>query len=140
LILVLGLLAACAAPTAPAQDPTSDAASSDAESDAAAVRYPVTITHALGEETFDAAPERVVVIREELLEILLVLGVQPVGYGGRIDMPGGDLVTDHPYLAQDLLGTPTYIGQAQAPSLERIAVLNPDMILMPGDGSADSSL
>ncbi|MCG8348318.1 MAG: ABC transporter substrate-binding protein [Chloroflexales bacterium] len=112
-----------------------------ADSEAApADHYPVTIAHDFGELTFTQTPERVVVIREELLESLLVLGVQPVGYGGRLEFPAGDRVTDHPYLPQDVLGTPTYIGNPQSPSLERIVELNPDLILFPNDGGAATEL
>ncbi|MEM6428402.1 MAG: ABC transporter substrate-binding protein [Deinococcota bacterium] len=107
----------------------------------ALAQFPVTVTDDAGNNiTFDAAPERVVVVREELLELLVSLDIQPVGYGGRIDVPQGSEVTTHAYLSAEQLGTPVYIGEAQGLSLERIVLLNPDLILFPNDGGAEGSI
>ncbi|MEM7030654.1 MAG: ABC transporter substrate-binding protein [Chloroflexota bacterium] len=132
---LLLILSACASPP-----PETASDGTDADAVMTTDHYPVTIIHEQGEETFEAAPERIIVIREELLETLLAVGVQPVGYGGRVDAPAGDEITNHPYLSQEILGTPTYIGEATEPSLERMAALNPDLILWPSDGGANSDI
>lgn len=103
--------------------------------------FPVTVTDDMGRNvTFGSVPERIVVVREELLEVLITLGVQPVGYSGRIEAPTGDLVTEHPYLPQKVLGIPTYLGTGEELSLERVVSLKPDLILFPSDGGAEGSI
>lgn len=106
-------------------------------------QFPVTVTDDDGNEvTFESAPERVVVVREELLELLVSLGIKPVGYGARGDVPTDSegRMTEHPYLTTEQVGHPVYIGNAGGISLERVVSLNPDLILFPNDGGAEGDL
>ncbi|MEM7800909.1 MAG: ABC transporter substrate-binding protein [Chloroflexota bacterium] len=122
-----------------APEPTAEAEEADADdSESNSDYYPVTVEDEFGELTFDAKPERVIVLREELLEMMLVLDEKPVGFSGRLEIETGDVITDHPYLSEEILGTPTYVGFATEPSIERIIELNPDLILFPNDGGADN--
>jgi ferric hydroxamate transport system substrate-binding protein len=71
-----------------------------------------------------AAPKRVVALEWDALESLAVLGVRPVG--------GADLRGYREYVAVPLPGGIADVGTRQQPSLERIAKLRPDLIVVPG--------
>lgn len=68
-------LAACSAGTAetPSASPTSSPTASPA-----AAAFPVTVTHAYGDVTIEAAPERIVTLGSREHELLYSLGVAPV--------------------------------------------------------------
>jgi iron complex transport system substrate-binding protein len=120
LLTALALLAACGAPAAPSA-PT--AAPPAAEPQIAA--FPLTIAHAGGETTLAAPAERVVALEWSYVEDLLALGVQPVGVA---DIGGYESWVQIP-VALD--GAVADVGTRQEPSLEQIAALNPDLILVP---------
>jgi len=71
-----------------------------------------------------AAPKRVVALEWDGLENLRALGVKPVG--------GADLRGYRTYVSVGLPGGVTDVGTRQEPSLERIAKLKPDLIIVPG--------
>ena len=71
-----------------------------------------------------AAPKRVVALEWDGLESLRALGVKPVG--------GADLRGYRTYVSLGLPGGVTDVGTRQEPSLERIAKLKPDLIIVPG--------
>lgn len=102
-----------------------------------ALAAPVTLRHDLGQTTFHSAPTRVVANSEEVAELLAVLGVPTVGYAsgriqGQLGQPLGKLST----LAAPSLRGAVFVGSYNQPSLELIAALRPDLILMgSGDGS-----
>jgi iron complex transport system substrate-binding protein len=102
-----------------------------AASSLAQTKFPVTITHDAGETTITAAPQRIVALHPTSLEILLALGVQPVGLGGYGLMgaqPVGQPATSVPNY-NDLLSTkPQHVG-IESPSLEAMTALKPDLIL-----------
>ncbi|BDP40627.1 hypothetical protein DAETH_05960 [Deinococcus aetherius] len=102
-----------------------------------ALAAPVSVKHDLGVATFGAVPDRVIANSEEVAELLAVLGVPAVGYasgrvGGQLGQPLGKLST----LAAPSLRGAVFVGSYNQPSLELIAALRPDLILMgSGDGT-----
>ncbi len=92
---------------------------SDAESGQLA--EPITIEHAMGTETIDAYPEKVVVLEWSLAENMLALEVQPVGVA---DMEGYTSWVD----AGEFDASVVDVGTRQEPDLEAIAALEPDLI------------
>jgi ABC-type Fe3+-hydroxamate transport system substrate-binding protein len=75
--------------------------------------------------TSHAAPKRVVALEWDALENLLSLGVKPVG--------AADTGTYRTYVAIGLPGGITDVGKRQEPSIERIARLKPDLIVVPSN-------
>lgn len=81
------------------------------------------VGHAMGETRVDGPPERVVVIDSPHLDALLALGITPVGAtesGAGEGFPG--------YLSDELTGTES-VGQTMEPDIEKIAGLDPDLII-----------
>jgi ABC-type Fe3+-hydroxamate transport system substrate-binding protein len=72
-----------------------------------------------------AAPKRVVALEWDALENLVSLGVKPVG--------AADLRGYRTYVAVGLPGGITDVGTRQEPSIERIARLRPDLIIVPSN-------
>lgn len=130
LILTLALfLSACVAPVVqvPASDtttpPTAESAAAsttDGATDGAQV-----IEHVLGEITLPATPQRIVVLEWTYLEDLLALGVQPVGVA---DIEGYQTWLKVPV---ELDASVVDVGTRQEPNLEKIATLEPDLIIVP---------
>ncbi len=92
---------------------------------AASASFPLTITHARGETTLERPAERVVALEWTYVENLLALGVQPVGVA---DISG---YNDWVQIPVALDAGVQDVGTRQAPDLERIAALKPDLILAP---------
>ncbi|SNS40691.1 ABC transporter substrate-binding protein [Rhodococcoides kyotonense] len=101
--------------------------------------FPRTVGHFGGTTEITAEPKRIVVIATGQLDSILTLGVLPTGvaYGD-----GAALVPD--YIAREF---PQYasqmaefvdVGHRQAPDLEAIAALQPDLILANKAASEDS--
>jgi len=91
-----------------------------------------TIEHNLGETQICGHPQKVVVLGPTLLELLLVLEVQPVGYADyfshsyrKFEQPSQQIL----YLGERVTSQLTNVGTWSAPSLEAIAKLKPDLIL-----------
>lgn len=118
-LLLLLLLAGCATPA-------------DTSAEPSAAAEPVTITHALGETEVPADPQRIVALEWTYVEDLLALGIQPVGVA---DIAGYD---DWVQIPVELSEDVTDVGTRQAPNLETIAGLNPDLILAPSFRIADT--
>ncbi|HEU4328232.1 MAG TPA: iron-siderophore ABC transporter substrate-binding protein [Roseiflexaceae bacterium] len=132
--LALLALAGCGAAPPAAQPTVAPAATSSTAAPTAtspaSVTYPLTLTDDRGSVTIPAPPQRVVTISEEMTELAVALGVQPVGFGsGRHEatQPGQPLAAPI-YLDPALLGSPTFVGTLE-PSIERLATLDPDLIL-----------
>lgn len=105
------LTAACGGSAEPAATSSANASTS------------YTVDHAMGAETFDAAPKRVVVIDSPQLDALLALDVVPVGAtesGAAGGFPG--------YVADRLKDTKT-VGATAEPDIDAIANLDPDLII-----------
>jgi iron complex transport system substrate-binding protein len=127
LAAALGLAACGGSDGADGADGTAPAGSASA-----GAGFPVTVRHAFGSTEIPAAPQRVVSAGATQQDVLLALGVVPVGitdwYG---DQPFGTW----PW-AQDALGdaTPTLLSADDGFQLEKIAALTPDLIVATNDG------
>ncbi|MEV4729312.1 ABC transporter substrate-binding protein [Saccharopolyspora sp. NPDC049426] len=111
LVLVLAGVAACA----PAQR---DAAGAEE-----ATAAPVTVGHRFGTTTIDRVPRRVVTLDRQWTDVMLSLGVQPVGHGVDLMMPAGQVPWEN--VGPDSVG----IDVAGGVPVERILALQPDLIV-----------
>lgn len=82
-----------------------------------------TVTHARGVTAVPVAPQRVVVLDTGELDVVLALGVTPVG--AVVAQEGAPLQT---YLA-DRVADVAVVGTIAEPDLEAVAALDPDLIL-----------
>ncbi|MHA6626002.1 ABC transporter substrate-binding protein [Pseudonocardia sichuanensis] len=114
------LMGACAAPSAPADPPPPGPAP-------AAAAFPVTVDHAFGSTTVPAPPQRIVTAGYTEQDIVLALGATPVGV---TEWYGDQPHATWPW-AQDELGgaTPEVLENIDGPQFERIAALEPDLIV-----------
>ncbi|UYO00007.1 MAG: ABC transporter substrate-binding protein [Devosia sp.] len=102
----------------------------------AADTFPVTIEHALGTTTIEAKPERVVTWGWSAQDVVIDLGIAPVGmpffaYGGGDD---GVLPWTEAAIAERGFSMPTVLPNVTEPPLEAIAALAPDVIIAPYSG------
>jgi iron complex transport system substrate-binding protein len=81
-----------------------------------------TVSHTLGEAQVPAEPKRVITLTAQFTDHLLSLDLKPVG---TISSEAGKEVS---WLHERLAGT-TYIGTMQAPDMEMMMSLKPDLIL-----------
>ncbi|NJN73581.1 MAG: ABC transporter substrate-binding protein, partial [Limnothrix sp. RL_2_0] len=81
------------------------------------------VEHAMGETTVPEEPQRVVILTNEGTDMLLALGVTPVG---AVQSWQGDPYYD--YLGDQLDNVPT-VGDELKPNLESIVALKPDLII-----------
>ncbi|HEU4328233.1 MAG TPA: ABC transporter substrate-binding protein [Roseiflexaceae bacterium] len=144
LLAVLVLLAACGGtvaqpPTAtPAASPVASPAASPAVAQpSAAPAGPVVVNHFKGELRLDAPATRVVACGDEAVDLVLALGVQPVGLcSARANATAGERFAPAAYFfPADQLGAPTFVGSSLEPSIERIATLKPDLIVIISDSN-----
>jgi iron complex transport system substrate-binding protein len=91
-----------------------------------------TVRHEIGETKICGQPHRIVVLGTHLLESLLVLGVQPVGFADytafrqrNYDNPSQQI----PYLGDRITPPLANVGTAYSPSFEAIVKVQPDLIL-----------
>ena len=97
----------------------------------AQTKFPVTVKHDAGETVVATEPQRVIALHPTSLEILLALGVQPVGIGGYGLMgsaPVGQSVLSVPNFDDLISVKPQHVG-IESPSLEVMTALKPDLIL-----------
>ena len=102
----------------------------------AADTFPVTIEHALGSTTIEAKPQRVVTWGWSAQDVVIDLGIAPVGmpffaYGGGED---GILPWTEAALAEHGFATPAVLPNVTEPPIEAIAALAPDLIIAPYSG------
>lgn len=98
--------------------------------------FPVTIEHALGTTTIKAKPERVVTWGWSAQDVVIDLGIEPVGmpffaYGGGDD---GLLPWTEAALSEKGMNMPTILPNTPEAPLEAIAALQPDVIIAPYSG------
>jgi iron complex transport system substrate-binding protein len=82
-----------------------------------------TVEHAMGTTEIKGTPERVVILTNEGTEALLSLEVKPVG---AVQSWSGDPWYDH--IKEDMTGVEA-VGTETEVNLEKIAALNPDLII-----------
>lgn len=116
-IVPAGLAAASTTP--PSSSPTSSSAAS-----ATAPDGPYVVEHAMGETELPAVPERIVVLDSSFLDSAIALGVTPLG--ATEGFAGGGLPG---YLPAEAVEVIEIVGETNAPNLEAVAALEPDLIL-----------
>jgi iron complex transport system substrate-binding protein len=126
--LLLGILAciwvtACISPTPP---PSSSPATSDLVEDCRTVEHELEATKICGK------PERIAVLSPHILDIVLALGAQPAAYAETValgvekfDNPAEQI----PYLGDRITTQPVNLGDRKTPSLEKLTLLKPDLIV-----------
>jgi len=90
------------------------------------------IQHELGETEVCGQPERIVVLGPYVLEYLLALDIQPIGYADHVAFHQGEYTNPSqqiPYLGNRITPPLANVGTAFSPSLEMILKLQPDLIL-----------
>ena len=99
-----------------------------------------TIIHELGKTTICSKPKKIVALGPNILELLLALEVQPIGYGDYFPLPYSKFDKPQqqiPFLGKRLTNQPINVGTADEPSLETIAKLQPDLII--GNANANGN-
>ena len=125
LLMMALLISACVAPASqrPAVEGVTPVATAATVTEATTVEEARTLTHVMGEITLPATPQRIVVLEWSYVEDLLAVGVQPIGVA---DIEGYNAWVKIPVaLAPDVVD----VGTRQAPNLETIATLAPDLII-----------
>jgi iron complex transport system substrate-binding protein len=87
------------------------------------------VTHAMGETAIPAQPRRVVALDQSFVDAVLTLETPVVGYTTYRAIEGGRLPDYLGPLATTYAADAASVGELQEPSLERIAALQPDLIL-----------
>lgn len=92
------------------------------------------INHEFGNTEICGQPQRIIAYDPGSLDLLLALGVEPVGYTGFSqvvpNLKAGEAINEFGYLSDRITTSPTYIGNYSSPSLETILKLKPDLILI----------
>jgi len=91
-----------------------------------------SVDHDAGETKICQQPKRVVALSMHMLDLLLALDQQPIGY-----TPVNLVLTERfyqpkqqiPYLGNYVTTQPVNVGSRSEPSLETLVILNPDLIL-----------
>jgi iron complex transport system substrate-binding protein len=104
-----------------------------------------TIDHQMGQTEVCGQPERIVALGPNLLELLLVLQVQPVGFGDHIQFHTQDYdnpAMQIPYLGDRVTTRPINVGLNYTPNLEAVLRSQPDLIVGPSyvDGKTYEAL
>ncbi|WP_088241455.1 ABC transporter substrate-binding protein [Calothrix rhizosoleniae] len=101
------------------------------------------VKHDVGETKVCGQPQKVVALSAHTLDLLLSLGVQPVGYAAPITLYRGDRYNNPaqqiPYLGTRVTSKPINLGRANQPSFEKLVQLKPDLIIGES-GNKDYSL
>ena len=118
LFAVVLLLTACGARF----EPVSQNSSSDTESPATSEEVRA-IQHAMDDTRITGTPQRIVTLQQEATDALLALGLKPVG---AVESWVGDPWYD--IWKEDMEGV-AVVGSETQPDLEKIAALQPDLIL-----------
>ena len=90
------------------------------------------LQHEHGETEVCGQPQKIVALGPNMLEILLALDVQAVGYADYFSLPFSKFDRPSqqiPFLGERVTNQPVNLGSADDPSLETIAQLQPDLIL-----------
>ena len=91
-----------------------------------------TIRHDLGKMQICSVPKKIVALGPNILELLLALKVQPIGYADYFSRPYRKFDNPKqqiPYLGEQITSQPSNVGTSREPSLEAIAKLKPDLII-----------
>jgi len=125
ILLTVAIVSACTSSTPDqSQSRNSQTASTDCR----------LVKHEMGETEICGQPQRVVSLSPYLLDYLLALGVQPIAHSDDRWDPSIGEVYDNPaeqilYLGQWVETKPISLGDPDAPSLEALVNVQPDLIL-----------
>lgn len=101
-----------------------------------------SVPHALGTTEVCGNPEKVVVLGDHSLDLLLSLGRQPAGCGTAIAFHTGAVFDQPseqiPYLGQFITTQPVNVGDRSQPSLEVLAQIQPDLIVGEAGGNEET--
>ncbi|GEM48594.1 ABC transporter substrate-binding protein [Deinococcus cellulosilyticus] len=92
----------------------------------------VNIKHEVGTTSVKPTPKRIVALGPHALDLLLSLGIQPVGYGEATQLGinnFGEPLKQIKYLGKWVTGTPVNVGDRFNPSLEVLMALKTDLIV-----------
>ena len=90
------------------------------------------VSHEMGETEVCGQPQKVAALTPHILDSMLALGVQPAAYAETVDrrIQTYDNPTKQiPYIGKWVTTKPIGLGSRESPSLERLALLQPDLIL-----------
>jgi iron complex transport system substrate-binding protein len=98
------------------------------------------VGHDAGETEICGQPQKVAALSPRSLDIMLSLGIQPAGYSEANLLNPGLHSFDNPskqipYLGEQITTQPVNLGDRNNPSLEKLVLLKPDLILVVGHGS-----
>ncbi|WP_066946093.1 ABC transporter substrate-binding protein [Microtetraspora fusca] len=124
--IVLAMAVAACGSSTTATDPGNASGTPEATS-AAQAGYPRVIEHAMGKTEVKAQPKRVVALDQSFVDAVLTLDTEVVGYTQYRSIE--EKLPDYlqPVLANAANAVP--VGTLEAPSLEKIAALKPDLIV-----------
>ncbi|MCT9933541.1 iron-siderophore ABC transporter substrate-binding protein [Planotetraspora sp. A-T 1434] len=120
-LLFLGV-AACGSSTT-----VSSSTDSGGTSTGAGGPYPRVIHHAMGDTEIKSEPKRVLALDQSFVDAVLTLGTEVIGYTTYRSIEGGLPSYLAPVMAK--AKNAVSVGTLQAPSLEKIAALKPDLIV-----------
>lgn len=115
-IMTLSLLVACG-------DVGSNNEESSSSQDENETNRTITIEDAMGEQTIEGTPKKIVVLEWFFAEHLLALGIQPAG------VPNIDEYNNWINIEPDLADSVQDVGTRAEPNLEAISRLDPDLII-----------
>ncbi|CAM2862380.1 siderophore ABC transporter substrate-binding protein [Actinomyces slackii] len=122
-----GASASSGASTAPSGETSGSSAPGAASSASAeAVTYPLTVTDGKGEVTIEAEPKKVVVLDITTMDSLVALGLADRVVG---IVSGGDSL---PMKLGDSYGSAEVVGSFHEPDIEKVASLEPDLVIVGG--------
>jgi iron complex transport system substrate-binding protein len=101
----------------------SDDSGTDTAGDAKKLDSPVTVTHAFGETTIDTVPQRIVTIDLQWTDVMLAMGVEPVGYTVDALMPDSTVPWQKPPAGAKALSLTDGVP------VEQVLALDPDLVL-----------
>jgi iron complex transport system substrate-binding protein len=90
------------------------------------------ISHQMGETQICGQPEKIVALGPNVLEILLALDVQPVGFADHVPLHQGNYDNPSqqiPYLGKRVTGQLINLGISYSPSIEALLKIKPDLIV-----------
>ena len=90
------------------------------------------VSHEMGETEICGQPQKVVALSPHILDSMLALDVQPVAYAESVDLKiqtYDNPTSQIPYIGKWVTTQPIGLGDRNSPSLERLTLLKPDLIL-----------
>jgi iron complex transport system substrate-binding protein len=96
--------------------------------------FPVTIEHKFGSTSVEAPPERVVTVGYTEQDVVLALGVKPVG---EREFLGGYRYEERPWAQEALGGSEPAVVGGEEIDFERVAAARPDLIIGVNSGMTE---